>query len=65
MRRIWLVGQIVALVAAVSGVVALYDVSRPERAQATGVPVIEEFDIQGWIQFFQWDAQEITVDQIP
>jgi|GEM_PF-5067283 len=52
------------LIAVLVGTGFLYDFSRPKKAQATGIPVIEEFDIQGWIRFFQTEAQEITVDQV-
>ncbi|MFH0830581.1 MAG: hypothetical protein V1895_00790 [Parcubacteria group bacterium] len=47
------------LLIGVSGV----DLARPKQAQAI-IPVLEDADIHRWIQFWQTEAQEITMDEV-
>lgn len=59
MRRFVAVLLVVSLLTGVVG----FGLARPKPAQAI-IPVLEDADIHRWIQFWQTEAQEISMDEI-
>lgn len=55
--------SLIVMAALLMSTAALYDLSRPQKAQAQIIN-FTTLDIQRWIEFWQTESQEITVDQI-